>query len=187
MYIVSFSGGKDSTAMLLKMIENKDPIHSVLFFDTDWDFPEILNHIEQLKQDFPYIHFQKVRHWAGFDFLEKWYGKPDKSGGWCSAAKRDTCNKYIRLIKKYNPDIVECIGFSADESHRANKINKKWPVRFPLIEWNITEKQALEICHENGYYFGGIYEWMPSKRVSCIKCPKQSKNDWEEIKKRGYI
>lgn len=31
-HIVCFSGGKDSTAMLLKMIENNMPIDDIIFF-----------------------------------------------------------------------------------------------------------------------------------------------------------
>ena len=181
-YIVSFSGGKDSTAMLLMMLERGEKIHSVMSFDTERDFPEIEKHTLKLIKDTG-VKFQKIRHWAGFDFLQERYGKAHGSGGWCTAAKRDCCNKYVRLIKKDNPDIIECIGFSADEKKRADKMNKKWKVRFPLIEWGITEKQALHYCYSKGYDFGGIYTWMPSKRVSCYDCPKQSKGDWAAIEK----
>ena len=167
--------------MLLMMIERNKPIHSVLYFDTEREFPEIRNHMKKLIADTG-INVQMVRHWAGFDFLEKRYGRPHPSGGWCTAAKRDCCNKYIRLIRKDNPDIVECIGYSADEEKRAKKINKKWPVRFPLIKWGITEADALRYCYDKGYDFGGIYDWMPSKRVSCYNCPKQSQADWDAIK-----
>jgi hypothetical protein len=88
----------------------------------------------------------------------------------------------MRLMYKDNPNIVECIGFSADEQKRANKLNKKWPVRFPLIEWGVSELDALKYCKEQGYDFYGIYDWMPSKRVSCYDCPKQSEADWNAIK-----
>ena len=168
--------------MLLMMIEKKEPIHSVLWFDTEREFPEIREHAKRIVSDTG-INLQVVRHWAGFDFLEKRYGVAHGSGGWCTAAKRDCCNKYIRLMLKDNPDIVECIGFSADEEHRAEKMSKKWSVRFPLIEWGISEKDALDYCYSKGYDFSGIYEWMPSKRVSCYNCPKQSKADWVAIKK----
>lgn len=48
--IVSLSGGKDSTAMLLMMIEQKVPIHSVVFFDTGWEFPEMYDHIRLVEK-----------------------------------------------------------------------------------------------------------------------------------------
>lgn len=191
MNIVSFSGGKDSTAMLIRLVELKEPIHSVLWFDTEREFPEILTHMEKMKNDFPQIKFQRVRHWAGFDFLQERYGGAHKSGGWCTAAKRDVCNQYVRLYYKNDPSVIECIGFTTDEKHRADRIvkakkkkkpKKKWNVRFPLLEWGMSEADCLQFCYDRGYDFGGIYEWMPSKRVSCYDCPKQSKADWEAIK-----
>lgn len=180
-YIPSISFGKDSTAMLLMMIERNEPIHSALYFDTEREFPEIRTHAKRLITDTG-VKFQTVRHWAGFDFLEARYGRPHPCGGWCVGRKTEGCNKYLRLILKDNPDIVECIGYSADEQKRADKISKKWPVRFPLIELGITGKMALEYCYDHGYFFDGIYDWMPSKRVSCYNCPKQSKKDWMAIK-----
>lgn len=166
--------------MLLMMLERNEPIHSVLWFDTEREFPEIRLHASEIIEKTG-INLQIIRHWAGFDFLEKRYGPAHKSGGWCTAAKRDCCKKYIRLILKDNPDIVECIGFNADEKHRAKKLKKEWPVRFPLIEWGITGEMALQYCYDKGYHFNGIYDWMPSKRVSCYNCPKQSVADWEAI------
>ncbi|GAI98610.1 unnamed protein product, partial [marine sediment metagenome] len=38
-YIASFSGGKDSTAMLLRLIKEGWPLDEVVFFDTGWEFP----------------------------------------------------------------------------------------------------------------------------------------------------
>ncbi len=49
-YIVSLSGGKDSTAMLHWMLEKGEPIHSVVFFDTGWEFPEMAAHIDLVKE-----------------------------------------------------------------------------------------------------------------------------------------
>ena len=48
--VISFSGGKDSTAMLLLMIEKKIPVDHILFFDTGWDFPEMHEHIHRIEK-----------------------------------------------------------------------------------------------------------------------------------------
>ena len=50
-YIVSFSGGKDSTAMLLHLLELGEPIDEILFCDTTMEFPEMYVHIEKVKKD----------------------------------------------------------------------------------------------------------------------------------------
>ena len=49
-YIVSFSGGKDSTAMLLRMLElGTYQIDEVVNFDTGLEFPAMYAHIEKVK------------------------------------------------------------------------------------------------------------------------------------------
>lgn len=175
MYVVCFSGGKDSTAMLLKLIEDNAPIHSVLYFDTEKEYPEIKEHINTLKQNID-VPFVTVRHWLGFDWLRQRYGEAHASGGWCTAAKRDTCHKYLRLIKKDVPTITECIGFTTDEVARAEAAKKStrktWDIRFPLIEAGMSEDDCLRYCEQAGYTFGGIYDWMPNKRTGCYDCPK---------------
>ena len=48
--IVSFSGGKDSTAMLLRMLELKYPIDEVLNCDTGLEFPAMYEHIAKIRK-----------------------------------------------------------------------------------------------------------------------------------------
>ena len=40
-HIVSFSGGKDSTAMLLMMLEKKMQVDEIIFCDTGKEFPQM--------------------------------------------------------------------------------------------------------------------------------------------------
>lgn len=49
-HIVSFSGGKDSTAMLLRMVELNMPVDIILFADTGMEFEEIYSHIESIEE-----------------------------------------------------------------------------------------------------------------------------------------
>lgn len=42
-YIASVSFGKDSLAMLLKLVENKMPLDEVVFYDTGMEFKAIYN------------------------------------------------------------------------------------------------------------------------------------------------
>lgn len=47
-HLVSLSGGKDSTAMVLKMLEMDSPINEVVTFDTGMEFPEMYDHLNKL-------------------------------------------------------------------------------------------------------------------------------------------
>ena len=48
--IVSFSGGKDSTYMLFEMMKRREKIDEVVFFDTGWEFPQMIRHVEREKK-----------------------------------------------------------------------------------------------------------------------------------------
>ena len=49
-HVVSFSGGKDSTAMLLHMMELGMKIDMVLYCDTWMEFPAMYRHVEKIKK-----------------------------------------------------------------------------------------------------------------------------------------
>ena len=49
-HIISFSGGKDSTAMLLMMLEQNMPIDEIIFCDTGKEFPQMYEHIEKVQK-----------------------------------------------------------------------------------------------------------------------------------------
>ena len=177
--IVSFSGGKDSTAMLHLLIEAGIAIDKVVYFETEWDFPQMEAHLELVTKNtgLPII---KVRYYRHFNELLARYGWPKSAGGWCTACKHDSCLKYIRGIKG---DKTEYIGFSADEIKRTKTgwmLNRKWPVRFPLIELGMGESDSLNYCKELGYHWDGLYDVF--SRVSCFCCPKGGKTKRRLIK-----
>ena len=49
-HAVSLSGGKDSTCLLLLMIERGMPIDAVLWADTGMEFPEMYGHIAKVDE-----------------------------------------------------------------------------------------------------------------------------------------
>ena len=60
---ISLSGGKDSTAMLNIMLGRGESIHSAVFFDTGWEFPEMLEHIiKGANVNTPYNPNMAIRH-----------------------------------------------------------------------------------------------------------------------------
>jgi 3'-phosphoadenosine 5'-phosphosulfate sulfotransferase (PAPS reductase)/FAD synthetase len=182
--IISFSGGKDSTAMALLMLENDIPIHSVVAFDTGWEFPGMYDHwklfeqktglkIEVLKSEKPFSYWMFERPVVARKGPNK--GKVHRVGnGWPSPTRRWCTREKVRQIQAYQKTInngVSCIGMGWDEQHRV-KHNSHKLKRYPLIEWGITEKQALKICRGYGFDWSGLYDVFD--RVSCFCCPLQS-------------
>ncbi len=234
--VVSFSGGKDSTALILGMLERGEYIHSAVFFDTGWEFPEMLEHIDKfeaytgvnivrLKPEMPFTHrmferpivakrhFLEKKHISElrktFEFVVRYYGieqdMPETREGlieaidgkvhrigngwpspgrrWCTREKVKTINIYLKSVS----DPVSCIGYAADEAHRSDSKNvvdsiaRGKKIRFPLIEWDMTEAQALAYCRKHGFDWGGLYDHF--SRVSCFCCPLQQLRDLRKLRK----
>ena len=71
-HAVSLSGGKDSSAMLLLMIERGMPIDLVLHADTGMEFPEMYEHLQKLDEHLYQergLHITTLRHPKGFEWL----------------------------------------------------------------------------------------------------------------------
>ncbi len=183
--IVSLSGGKDSTAMILMMLEKNEPIHSVVFFDTGWEFPEMIDHVDKLEK-YTSIKFVRLKYKLSFDYVLNQRpiisNKGENKGeihrygnGWPSAKRRWCTRHKINAIEKYyrqQENFQSCIGFAADEAKRVPTEQKKtWPERYPLIEWDISESEALQYCYNHGFKWDGLYELFG--RVSCFCCPLQ--------------
>ena len=202
-HIVSFSGGKDSTAMLLMMIEKEMQIDEIIFCDTTVEFPQMINHIDQVED---YIGRKITRLKAPFDFEyylahhiktkgknkgKKGYGWAGPRQRWCtSTMKRDVIRKYLKQI----PERTEYVGIAADEHYRIHKTKSTKNITYvmPLYDWGITEKNALAYCYSKGFTWGGLYEKFD--RVSCYLCPLQPLRGlrklfnefpelWEEMKR----
>jgi len=185
--IVSFSGGKDSTAMLHMMLERGEQIADVVFFDTGWEFPEMLAHIQhveantgiritRLRPDKPFANWMFKRPIVARKGPNKGCvhrignGWPSPSRRWCTRIKVDAINKHLARW----PNPVSCVGIAVDEVHRTQtkaQRNGKYPKRYPLIEYDVDEAEALQYCRRLGYDWGGLYEVF--SRVSCFCCPLQ--------------
>ena len=140
--IVSFSGGKDSTAMLLLMIEKNIKIDEIIFLDTGMEFPAMYQHIKQVERfidrsitilraeksfEYMMLEYEKQR---GKNKGQKGYSWPDFRNRWCTSyLKKQVIKKYLKKYKDY--EIVEFHGIAVDEVKRLEKNNEK-SVRYPL-------------------------------------------------------
>lgn len=194
LHVVSFSGGKDSTAMLLRMLEEGMPVDLILYCDTGVEFPEMEAHINKVEK---YIGREITRIKSDKDFMyyacehervitstkipgvlpgqvTPGYGWPSVFSRWRTRAFKTTPieNRIRELKKEY--DVIQYIGIAADEPRR---IKDK---RYPLVEWGMTEADCIQYCYDRGFDWGGLYKiW---DRVSCWCCPLQGLEDLRKLK-----
>lgn len=190
-HIVLFSGGKDSTALLLMILERGMPIDEVIFCDTGKEFPEIYRHIDKIEKDIG-IPIIRLKPDKSFDYYmfehiktkskqkgEKGYGWPNMKARWCTGfLKRVVMNKNYK--ENYtNHKIVEYTGIAYDEFKRYGNnpvgLNTNKEKIYPLIDWKITEGMALKYCYDKGYDWEGLYTHFD--RVSCWCCPLKNQRE----------
>ena len=158
-HAVSLSGGKDSSAMLLLMIERGMPIDMVLSADTGMEFPEMYEHLAKLDEHLfreRGIHITTLRHPKGFEYLMfdepkqkprslenraklgiPPYGNdwPGIRVRWCTGQlKTHLITKEVNRLKG-ELGAIHYVGIAADEAWRCKD------ERYPLVEWGITEAQ----------------------------------------------
>lgn len=198
---VSLSGGKDSSCLLLLMIERGMPIDCVLYADTGMEFPEMAAHIAKL-DDLLFqergLHITTLRHPLGFEWLMfdvplqqeraiarriarglplKGYGWPGGSVRWCTGQlKTHLIERETKRLKR-EKNALHYIGIAADEANRCENDPHN---RYPLVDWDITEAQALQICYDRGFDWGGLYEIY--HRTSCWGCPLQRIGDLKNLR-----
>lgn len=188
--IVNFSGGKDSTAMLLMMIEKSMPIDEIIFCDTGKEFPAMYEHIDKVekyigmpitrlqpKKTFNYYLFEHVKT-RGKNKGATGYGWTRSWVRWCTRLlKVEVIEKHIK--KKYgNEKINHYIGIAYDEPKRHER--KTEDKIHPLYDWQITEADALQYCYDKGFDWNGLYEYF--SRLSCWCCPLQGIDELRQLK-----
>ncbi len=185
--------------MLLLMIERGMPIDAVLFADTGMEFPEMYCHIQRV-DDLLYrergIHITTLRHPKGFEYLmfdepkqkedaianRKELGVPLCGNGWpgvqvrwCTGQlKTHLINKEVNRLKA-EKNALHYVGIAADEPKRVKG------ERYPLVEWGVTEAQALRICYDRGCDWDGLYEIY--QRCSCWCCPLQKIGELRRLRR----
>ena len=178
-YIASVSFGKDSLAMLLKIIELDMQIDEVVFYDTGMEFQAIYNLRDKIKsllkeQNIKYteLHPQEPFIYTMFDKpVNKRDGSTSNGYSWCGGRCRWGTTEKLKAIEKYCKGNYEYVGIAYDEPNRLNKERKGFKL-FPLADLKMTEKDCLKYCYEKGYHWleDGIELYDILDRVSCWCC-----------------
>lgn len=196
-YIASVSFGKDSLAMLLKLIEENEPLNEVIFYDTGMEFQAIYNNMNKVKRlcvdnnikftvltpecSFLYKMFEKPVCKKGTTEVHKFgYSWCGGSCRWGTTDKTQTVRRYLQSIKGVN--IIQYIGYAWDEPMRIYK-GRSPDKRFPLVRYGMTEQDCLEYCYLKGYDWNenGVELYSILKRVSCWCCANKNIKELRNI------
>ena len=193
--MVCFSGGKDSTAMLLRMLEMNDPkypVNKIVFSDTGFEFPELYEYLDrvQLYLDEHYPHAPRIekvkskKKWEEWFYGQVQYGDNEgKTRGaplvnypcwWSRESKVYPLN---RAAKADNID-HQYVGIAWDELSRVSKNAEKDGIRYPLVEWKWTEEDCMAYLD---HLHMGLSLYKSFTRLGCFHCIKQPPSSWYQI------
>lgn len=197
--VLSFGAGVQSTTLLRMILAGDLPaVDHVVFADTGWEMPGVLEHVETMKQltEAAGVPFHVVRNGnlredmvSGRRFASVPLHIYNQAGQ--KAMGRRQCTHEYKLVpiqrkvrelagvaprKRPKGVLVEqVIGISWDESHRMRDPYKPWQVNdYPLVTARMTRADCIKWNEANG--FGR------PPRSSCIGCPYHSQDEWRHVK-----
>lgn len=181
-FVVNFSGGKDSTAVLLAMRESDIP-HRVVFADTGWEVPQVYEHVALVERllgiviervGVPGGMVAKIRQNARF---------PSRQQRWCTRELKiePLIEFHERIQEQEQTDTVAVLGIRAEESERRARAKAfefsadlghfVWR---PILGWTIAD--VLEIHHRHNVPVNPLYR-LGFNRVGCMPCVYSAKED----------
>ena len=181
-FIVSVSGGKDSTATLLAMREADIP-HRAVFADTGWEAPETYEYLATLERllgitidrvGVPGGMRAKIRERAGF---------PARMQRWCTRQlKVEPLREYHdRVIAETDRDTINVVGIRAEESEdRAALPVFGFDDRWGGYVWrpmrDATVEDVIATHHRHGVPMNPLY-LRGHSRVGCYPCIYATKEE----------
>ncbi len=192
-HIVQLSGGKDSTALLLRLIELHEngeldyDIDEAVFFDTGVEFQAVYSEITYLEKVCSTYGIKFTKLYPKIPFEEKMFnievhkrdGSIGKGYSWCGGVCRWGTTEKLQALEKFCAGAVQLVGLAYDEQSRIQKERKRIK-QFPLADWHFTEADALAYCYRHGVEWkedagaGEIRLYDYLDRVSCWCCSNKN-------------
>ena len=186
--LVTYGGGVNSTAVVIGMVRRGEPIDAIVFSDTGGETPETYRYVYMMSlwlSDHGYPEIVTVKYQTKIGQIQTleencraWprlpsiaYGFKTCSDRWKRRPQHKWCKAWPAAIEawKDGQQIVKVIGYDADESHRADRVNddRRYRHRFPLLEWDMGRDECITAIESEGLPVPG--------KSSCFFCPSMRK------------
>ena len=188
--VVSVSGGKDSTAMALWLIDQglKDRC-TFVFADTKWEHPDLYRYLDEvLEPKIGKIHRAVSEKYPGgmTDMVTSKGAFPSRMIRFCTEhLKVVPMRNFIDSVRQSSEqEPISVVGIRAQESVRRSKF-EEWddggPMRCdtwrPLIDWVVEDVIAIHTKHNIPPCSLYLRDNHPAQRVGCYPCIMSRKSE----------
>lgn len=185
--VICYSGGKDSTAMLLWAIREGISPRRVVFADTGWEHEETLRYVDYIEHLLG-VSIARVRGKETFEErVRRLRGFPSSGRRWCTdELKRQPTKRYLdELREETGDDVRVLVGVRAEESRsRAAMSEHEWDTDYdcdtwrPLLNWTLEDVVAEH--HRARVLLNPLYH-LGAERVGCWPCINAGKTEIELV------
>ncbi len=170
-HVVGLSGGKDSTALALRLAEVEPRQYEYICNETGDELPEMIDHWKRL-EDMLGSPIVRVRSERGLiDEVRHQRMLPSSLRRWCTRVLK--IEPTIAYMNSLPDDSVLYVGLRADEEARRGLYGEDVTVRFPMREWGWGEAEVWE-------YLASRNVCIPP-RTDCAICPYQRLGEWRDL------
>jgi len=167
-HIVGLSGGKDSTALALWLVENEPRPYEFICNFTGNETPEMVEHWAKL-EGLLGSKLIPVTHSADLvQLCEQMNMLPNFRQRWCTRILK--IEPTIAFMESLPDSSVLYVGLRADEESRPGIYGEDLTIRFPLREQGFTEAMVLDYLCKRGVTI--------PDRTDCMLCPYQRLGEW---------
>lgn len=170
-HVVALSGGKDSTALALRLAEVEPREYEYICNATGNELPELRAHLDRLSA----LLGKPIKHvGAGFDLyelIEQMRMLPNFRARFCTRILK--IEPTIDYFASLPSGSVLYVGLRADEQERKGLFGEEIKVRFPMREW------GWGIGQVRGYL--AAREVTIPKRTDCAVCFHQRLGEWRDL------
>ena len=176
-YVVSYGGGKDSTAMTFFLVNNGFPVDYVVFSDTGTEIPETLEYLDIMERyckthDIKFVIVETRSKRSLIDRCRTRKVIPSQVWRWCTRdLKVGPIHAFYRTLHVH---IYQYMGIDFDEPGRMKPEKVDWITNlYPLVDHKIKRSDCENIIRDEGFK-------VPEKS-GCYICPFNTMERWEWI------